>query len=305
MKQKCTVSIAIPAYNEEANIESILHAILLQKQKKFILKEIIVYSDGSTDKTEEKITSLGKKNPFITLIKGKKRKGKYFRINQIFKKCKSDILIVLDADIGLVGDYFLEKLVNALLSDPKAEMVSAHNVLLHPDTFIGKIIYAELMIWEYVRLSIPSRDNALNFFGSATAYRGSFARSLRIPNDLLDPHLYIYLQAKKTNGFRYCRTAEVLQWSISTISDLKKLLRRTIGKKDVKLEKIFGTQTEEIFYIPKRYKLLGLLKAFKIQPSYTFLAILLDIYITKILHSDNVNNTPIWDILESTKKIIT
>ena len=51
MNKKLTVSVGIPAYDEEANIKSLLEAILQQRQENFILKSIIVVSDGSTDRT--------------------------------------------------------------------------------------------------------------------------------------------------------------------------------------------------------------------------------------------------------------
>lgn len=302
--QKPSVSIAIPAYNEETSISNILSDLILQKHANFTLKEILVYSDSSTDKTDEKVKDFNKKNRIIKLIKGQERKGKYSRVNQAFKECKTDYLVVLDADIELIERHFLEKLLDILISDKSTNMVAAYNVLLPHDNFIGKIIHAYLMIWEYVRLSIPNHQTALNFYGSATAYRGSFARSVIIPSDLLDPHLFIYLSAQKTKGFRYCKDAKVLQWSIGTLHDLKKLLRRTIGKKDKKLEKIFGEKTKKIYFVPWKYKIIGLLKAIKSQPIYTPLALILHFFITKILNLQNTEKTPVWDIILSTKKPI-
>lgn len=301
---KPSLSVSIPAYNEETNISNIINAVLAQKRGKFNLKEILVYSDASTDKTHKIVVNLTKKNRIVKLIKGKKRMGKYFRLAQSFKKFKSDYLIILDADTGLVGKDFLEKLVNILITDKNADMVAAHNILLRHDNFVGKIIHAHLMIWDYIRLSIPRYDSGLNFFGSATAYRGSFARSITMPAGLLDPHLFIYLTAKKTNGFRYCHDAKVVQWSISTIDDLKKLLNRTIGKKDEKLEKIFGKDVKKIYFVPVKYKIKGLLKAFRYQPFYTLLSLILHLYITKIFRSGNTNKSPVWDIISSTKKPI-
>jgi len=53
MKKLITVSIGIPAYNEEANIGKLLSSLIKQKEAGFIIKEIIVVSDQSTDKTDE------------------------------------------------------------------------------------------------------------------------------------------------------------------------------------------------------------------------------------------------------------
>jgi glycosyltransferase involved in cell wall biosynthesis len=48
MKKNMTVTIGIPAYNEAANITSLLMALLAQNTPNFKLESIIVASDGST-----------------------------------------------------------------------------------------------------------------------------------------------------------------------------------------------------------------------------------------------------------------
>ena len=51
MAKKLSVSVGIPALNEELNIKQLLTAILRQEEDSFVLREIIVVSDGSTDET--------------------------------------------------------------------------------------------------------------------------------------------------------------------------------------------------------------------------------------------------------------
>src|SRR5882757_1314182 len=101
--KKITLTIGIPAFNEEKNIENFLLSLFKQKLQKVKLDKILVYSDCSSDKTNEIVKKLSKKYPIIMLIEGKSRKGKYFRVNQMFALNKSDVLILLDADIALVG----------------------------------------------------------------------------------------------------------------------------------------------------------------------------------------------------------
>ena len=73
MYKKPTVTIGIPAYNEEANIKNLLDSILSQIQNNFIIDEIIVVSDGSSDKTADIVRSLN--NSLINLIEDKERLG--------------------------------------------------------------------------------------------------------------------------------------------------------------------------------------------------------------------------------------
>ena len=51
--KKLTVTIGIPAYNEEKNIGRLLRALLRQKTNGLSIKKIIVISDASTDKTSQ------------------------------------------------------------------------------------------------------------------------------------------------------------------------------------------------------------------------------------------------------------
>ena len=48
---KITLSIGIPAYNEQANIRNLLDSIFMQKRDRFEISEVIVLSDASSDQT--------------------------------------------------------------------------------------------------------------------------------------------------------------------------------------------------------------------------------------------------------------
>lgn len=97
MKQLPTVTIGIPAYNEEANIQKLLKALLQQKTTNYRLEKIIVVSDGSTDRTEELVKSIKRKQ--ILLLINKRRLGLNATQNKILRKSKSDILVLFDADV--------------------------------------------------------------------------------------------------------------------------------------------------------------------------------------------------------------
>ena len=57
MKIIPTVTVAICACNEEANIGRLIKSILEQKESSFRFEKLFVVSDGSTDKTVEIIKS--------------------------------------------------------------------------------------------------------------------------------------------------------------------------------------------------------------------------------------------------------
>ena len=61
-------SIGICAYNEEQIIERSIRTIFTQKLQGFVLKQVLVVSSGSTDRTDEIVRSLAEEYPVITFL---------------------------------------------------------------------------------------------------------------------------------------------------------------------------------------------------------------------------------------------
>jgi phosphatidyl-myo-inositol alpha-mannosyltransferase len=301
MKKNPSISINIPAFNEEKNLENIIRSITSQSKKGFNISEIVVFSDGSTDNTINIIKTLQKENPIIKYFAGKERQGKIFRLNQMFKRCKSDILVVFDADIGLVGNKCLENLVSVILFDKKAMMVASHQIPLRPNSFIGKIIHTNFQIWDNIRLNIPNFDSVHNFYGAATAFRGSYAKKISIPNGITSLRTYLFLLARNNDGFRYNPKSQIIYRTTETIKDYLALGNRPFGRKDKYLEDIFGNKTKNLYLIPIKYIFIGLIKSLYHQPIYTFLAILLSLYQKNISNNHQASNKAFWDISSSSK----
>jgi len=302
MKKK-TVTIAIPALNEEQNIEGFLRSILAQKLQTVKIEKLLIYSDASTDKTHEIVTHLERQFPVIKLIKGKTRKGKYARMNDMFASCMTDVLIVMDADIAMVGDSFIETLAKSLLSDPKALTVSAHNIFVRPKGFVAKVLHAHFTMWDSILLGIPHFEAASQFSGTATAFRGSYVRTLHIPATVTNPHLFLYLDPKSKNGFRFCTKAQILQYTPSTIHEVKMMLVRAISKPDEMLDEMFGREMIHTFqYVPRRTKLIVVLKSFLQNPLYTPFGVIMTVYISRLGSHSKKSKSQLWGISTSTKK---
>jgi glycosyltransferase involved in cell wall biosynthesis len=85
------ISIIIPAYNEEENIERCIRGIKLT-----FPYEIIVVNDGSTDRTFEIAKRIKKKN--LKVIGYKTNKGKGYAVRFGLKQATGDIIVIHDAD---------------------------------------------------------------------------------------------------------------------------------------------------------------------------------------------------------------
>jgi uncharacterized repeat protein (TIGR01451 family) len=116
--KKPSVSVVVPAYNEEAHMASCLEAIQKQDYKGDM--EVIVVNDGSTDRTAE----IASKYP-INLVNLKTNVGKANALNAGIERSKGDILVFSDSDSELASDA-VSLLVNSLEEHPDAGAVAGN-----------------------------------------------------------------------------------------------------------------------------------------------------------------------------------
>ncbi len=114
LEDEPSVSILIPARNEEGNIGNLLGQLASFEYNKL---EIIVCNDHSTDKTESIIKEWAKTKPNIKLINGKELPkgwlGKNYACHQLAQAATGDIMLFLDADVSVRKDL-LNRSINHL-----------------------------------------------------------------------------------------------------------------------------------------------------------------------------------------------
>jgi cellulose synthase/poly-beta-1,6-N-acetylglucosamine synthase-like glycosyltransferase len=105
-KNKYSISVLVPAFNEEKTIENTIRAIF---KINYPIKELIVLNDGSTDKTRKIVEKLLSEFPKLKII-NKENSGKADSLNQGIKIARGELIVVVDADSYPAEDSF-EKLV--------------------------------------------------------------------------------------------------------------------------------------------------------------------------------------------------
>ncbi|MGB9779426.1 glycosyltransferase family 2 protein [Caldanaerobacter sp.] len=108
------VSVLIPAYNEQDRIIDTIRGLEAVEQ----VEEIIVINDGSTDQTAERAKKAGAK-----LVNMKKNMGKAAALKEGLKYAKNNIIVFLDADVGLSSKE-VEKLISPIILN-EADVVIA------------------------------------------------------------------------------------------------------------------------------------------------------------------------------------
>jgi len=93
------LSIVIPAYNEEENVN-----LLYDKLEKVLRnldgkKEIIFVDDGSNDRTFKFLKQISARDKSVRVIRFTRNFGQSAAISAGFKECKGDVVVTLDADL--------------------------------------------------------------------------------------------------------------------------------------------------------------------------------------------------------------
>jgi glycosyltransferase involved in cell wall biosynthesis len=101
-----SVSVIIPAHNEEKNIDYVIK--LAQNTKD--VNEIIVVNNASTDNTHEVAKKLG------AVVLDCANKGKGYAMEEGLKLAKNEVVVYLDADITNYEEDVIEKLVKPILN---------------------------------------------------------------------------------------------------------------------------------------------------------------------------------------------
>lgn len=174
--EKAKVDILIPTYNREKYIEQCIDSILNQTYKDI---NIIIYDDGSTDKTKQIIEYYKKFHKNIQYIRGTENRGVGFARNILLENSTADYIAWQDSDDISNPDriekslrYIIQTDVDILFTDL---VFFAENASHKRSKTISKV-----NIYKYT-----SREGLVNNMNFATAFFNSRIKKHRFDETLL------------------------------------------------------------------------------------------------------------------------
>lgn len=302
--KRTTLTIGIPAHNEEANIGMLVQSIMKQSSLVYKLEKIIVICDGCTDNTGKLVREMSSKYRLIELLEDGKRKGKMARLNKLYKMNQSEILITLDGDVVLKGKDSLDNVVKLFQNDPGALCVAFHQIPVREKTFVAKVLYAAHRLWEEIRISTNNGCHIHNLQGAGTGLRKSFAKDVTYPKTLTTDQVYLAYLALEKSGFRYAHNSVIVYRPVATFFDFVLQGSRSVFLDQKTLADHFGDDVYKLFEIPAKNKIYGLIKCLKNDPFYTILSIILQTYLRFFPAVEEGSLKGLWKMAASTKAAI-
>lgn len=300
MQKKLTLTIGIPAYNEEGNIGTLIRSLLNQNCSKFILERILIVSDASTDRTDAIVKEF--KNKKVNLVRNYKRKGVVYSQNIILGNVKSDILVLINADVTIRDSKCINKLVEPFLDSPDIGIVGAKVIPLPAENWFSAILNHSHTIKQYIYENLDKDKNTIYLcHGRARAFSKKCYKNFRFLPFLAED-AYSYLRIQELNlKFVFEPRAKVFFKSPANLKDhLGQSVRFIESKKQIEEDFI---KREEIdhFKIPLTLYMRGALKGFFSHPVQTavYSFILVISYIAGYLRMVEVSQT--WSISKSSK----
>lgn len=99
MTKNISISIIVPVYNEEENIQLLYSSIKEVMDKAGYAYELVIVNDGSRDKTEEILNDLRKKDERLVVISFRRNFGQTAAMSAGFDYARGDIIVTMDGDL--------------------------------------------------------------------------------------------------------------------------------------------------------------------------------------------------------------
>ncbi|OGK34607.1 hypothetical protein A3A93_00875 [Candidatus Roizmanbacteria bacterium RIFCSPLOWO2_01_FULL_38_12] len=295
-----TLSIGIPAYNEEKNIGLLIETLLKQKLDDIKLLKITVISDCSTDKTDRTVNS--STDLRVNLVKNIERKGKAFSLDRLFSISEADVVVIIDADTVIKDTNFLQKLVSPILNKG-ADLTAAQIEELPSRSFVGQILDASMKFKKNIYYKYKNGQNVYTCCGRARAFSKKLYKSIKFGKKFTsseDAYSYIYCNINKFTYYPVV-LAKIYYKLPQSLPDHISQSMRFFNSKNELTDNIDDNILKTEYYLPTSLIVGSFLK---ILTKYPIILFYIPILVLSSLQSkfDRSSNTP-WEVAISSKNI--
>jgi cellulose synthase/poly-beta-1,6-N-acetylglucosamine synthase-like glycosyltransferase len=202
-----TVSLLIAAHNEESEIEDrVLNALALDYPRDKL--EIVIASDGSTDRTNEIVQQYARHG--VTLFAYPERSGKATVLNKSVPRLRGEIALLSDANTHMAPDS--ARRLATWFADPDVGAVCARLVLTDPQT--GQNI--DGLYWKYETFLKKCESRLGALLGSSGALYAIRKHLVPlVPAVTLNEDMVIPLEAKRRSGCRVEYDGHAVAWEVT------------------------------------------------------------------------------------------
>jgi glycosyltransferase involved in cell wall biosynthesis len=178
------LSFVIPAYNEEASIETALGTLDGVVKDKRLPYEIVVVDDGSRDKTLSRAIKYANRNGHVKVISFTQNEGKGYAVRTGFMQTKGDVVVFTDSDMD-IDLSTVSKYVDALEHgdivvatkwhpDSRVDMPLVRRILSHGFNVLVRILTGANLKDTQVGLKVMKKSAFANIFPRLCVKRYAF-----------------------------------------------------------------------------------------------------------------------------------
>jgi glycosyltransferase involved in cell wall biosynthesis len=176
MINKPSISVVIPAYNEEKNIEPTVKDVIVAIGDNFSTYEIIIFNDCSKDKTGEVADNLALSNSNIRVVHNEKNRGFAYNYKKGVELAKNDYIGIIPGD----NEIELESIKNIFASAGKADIVIPYTANQNIRPIVRQIAsYSFTFIINFLFFG----KWKLNYFNGCVLHKKEIIKSVSIKAD--------------------------------------------------------------------------------------------------------------------------
>jgi len=297
-----TVTVAVCAHNEAQNIGDFLRSVLRQQEDGFVLRDILVISDGSTDSTVREVKKIRSKK--IHVIDYPKRIGKSSHLNTLYRSLTSDILVQSDADVTFANQKVIKNIIKPLKDSQTIAMCGGHPTPLKAKTFTESAVNCTCEVFLALRQRVRGGNNVLSADGRLLAFRRELVKQITVPADMIANDAFAYFCCKYIGyGYCYVKSAVVNFRSPQTLRDQIRQNTR-FNAASLRMKKYFPKSlVKQEYQIPAGLVLPLMLKQFTLHPIKCTYVFIVNRYCQYKARCVERKLSALWQIAQTTKHL--